>query len=191
MNIFPVSFGRAIKLNTKDKQVAQRITEVANMANYEISKPVTREGKALQKFIETIFNDTHLSNGRARVIYGTNGDLYIFSGKEGAKAIEISEDTKNKIRENNEFVESLPDRYCRENQRRHYAVINQQYLAERNRHILSLVEDGNRGQKSSLDIECSEIKDKDKTTRTIIDKITYTTSSPLTEETKVFDRTNI
>ena len=113
MNIFPVSFGRAIKLNTKDKQVAQRITEVANMANYEISKPVTREGKALQKFIETIFNDTHLSNGRARVIYGTNGDLYIFSGKEGAKAIEISEDTKNKIRENNEFVESLPDRYCR------------------------------------------------------------------------------
>ena len=55
MNIFPVSFGRAIRINTKDKAVAQRIAEVANMTNYEITKPSTIEGRAMQKFIENIF----------------------------------------------------------------------------------------------------------------------------------------
>lgn len=191
MNISPVSFGRAIKLNTTDKQVAQRIAEIANMSNYEISKPATREGKALQRFIEGIFNDTHIANGKARVVYGQNQDLYIFSGKEGAKAHDIAAETKEKIQKNNEFVESLPDRYCRDAQRQHYAVINQQHFAERNRHILSLVEDGNRGQKSTLDIECSNVQNANKIHTTIIDKIIYKTSDASSEETRIFDRKNI
>lgn len=191
MNISPISFGRAIKLNTQDKQVAHRIVEIANMSNYEISKPVTQEGKELQRFIELIFNDTYLPNGKARVICNSNGDLYIFSGKEGSKALEILDETKSKIDRNSEFVESLPDRYCREHQCGQYKVIAQQLIAERNRKILSLVEDGNRGVKSTLDIECSEFKRRNRATRTIIDKITYKITTPDLEETRVFDRQNI
>ena len=189
MNISPVTFGRAIRINTSDKEVAQRIAEIANMTNYEITKPSTEEGKAMQKFIENIFDDTHLPDGRARVVSGSNGDIYIFSGKEGAKAYEISENTKTKIRENKEFVESLPDRYCREHQRMHYAVLNQQLFADRNRHILSLVEDGNKNpQKSLIEVNCSTIKNPDDTQVKIIDQIIYTTRKNNADEVRIFDR---
>ena len=192
MNISPVTFGRAIRINTKDKEVAQRIADIANMTNYEITKPSTEEGKALQKYLENIFNDTHLPNGRARVVSSQNGDIYIFSGKEGSKAFEIAEKTKEKIRENKEFVESLPDRYCREYQRRHYAVLNQQLFADRNRHILSLVEDGNKNpQKSLIDVKCSTIQNPDDSKVTFIDQIIYTSSNADSDDIRIFDRENI
>lgn len=188
MNISPVSFGRAIRINTQDKAVAQRIAEVANMTNYEITKPSTSEGRAMQRFIENIFNDTHLANGKARVVSGTSGDYYIFSGKEAAKAHEIVEETKQQIIEENKFVESLPDRYCRKRQRGEYYVKHQQLFADRNRKILNLVEDGRKGAKTIIDVDSTTFKNDDNSETTIIDRLTYKYSQDDAVDVRIFER---
>ena len=188
MNISPVSFGRAIRINTKDKAVAQRIAEIANMTNYEITKPTTSEGRALQRFVENIFNDTHLVNGKARVVSGSCGDFYIFSGKEAAKAQEIVETTKQQIIEENKFVESLPDRYCRKQQRGEYYVKHQQLFADRNRQILNLVEDGRKGIKTIIDVDSTTFKNDDKSETTIIDRLTYKSSQDDAVDVRIFER---
>ena len=78
MKTSPVSFGRAIKVNTSP-ETARLLVREAN-----VKTPTTE----LQKFAKTIFNDTDIH--RAKVVYITPDEVYIFSGEEAKKQSEIS-----------------------------------------------------------------------------------------------------
>ena len=85
MQVSSISFGRAIKVNAS-LSVAQKIAQEANVANYDdfSSNP---KRKAMQEFLDKIFNDTQLPNGKARAVELADGNIYIFSGKEAAEEV--------------------------------------------------------------------------------------------------------
>jgi len=117
MQISPISFGRAIKINAKP-EIAQTIADAANGEMNIIGFP-TEEEKALNSFAQKIFNDI-TSKKESAVVLTSNEDVYIFSGKEAHKALSLIEETKNKIKKDNDFIYMLPDRICREKQQRIY-----------------------------------------------------------------------
>lgn len=117
MQVSPISFGRAIKINA-NPEIAQTIANAANGEMNIIGFP-TEEEKALLSFTKKIFNDTASPSGQA-IVLTSSEDVYIFSGKEAQKTIELIEKTKKKIKADNDFVYMLPDRICREEQQRIY-----------------------------------------------------------------------
>ncbi len=191
MKISPISFGRAIKVNSTEK-IADTIATAANHSNYGIDASI-KSRTPLQKFAETIFYDTHLPNGKAKVITFGPDQVYIFSGKEADTASKLIRQTSAQIDKNNSFVNSLPDRICRAEQREKYGKINQELLADRNRKITSLVENGEDGErKSQIDVELEPIDDAPEfNSLRRIQKITYTSSSENTKEHIVYEKKKI
>ena len=188
MQVSPVSFGRAIKVNTS-VPVAKKIAEEANVANYcdFSSNPKQR---ALQEFLDKIFNDTQFPNGQARVVELDNGDVCIFSGKEAAAEATLSQEAKDKIKANEEFVYWLPDRITRRQQQIKYENINQSIRETTQAKIKRLLEDGKNGKRnSSLDIRTEEVKDDKKGTRLLITGLTYRTACGEVEQVKKLDLT--
>lgn len=187
MQVSPVSFGRAIKVNVPLK-VAQKIAQEANVANYDdfSSNP---KRKAMQEFLDKIFNDTQLPNGKARAIKLDN-DVYIFSGKEAAQEEKLSQDANDKISANEKFVYWLPDRITRRQQQIKYDNINQSIRETTHSKIKALVEDGKNGRRnSSLDIHTVEAKDDKKQRILIATGITYKTTDGTVEEINKLDLT--
>ncbi len=141
MNISPVSFGRAIKVNSTP-QDANMLAQSAN-----VRYPSTE----LQKFAKGIFNDTDIH--RAKVIVIEPNEVYIFSGEEAKKQCEISADLRAKVKANDDLVKMIPLREVRE-QRKHQAKVeNYQMLHHAIYKMRSLVEDSiNSRPHSTLDI---------------------------------------
>jgi hypothetical protein len=189
MKISPISFGRAIKVNSSER-VADAIATAANVTNYGL--PIeAKEDKSLQRFSETIFNDTYLPNGKAKVIALAPGEIYIFSGKEAETATKITRQTSAQIDENNAFVNGLPDRYCRAEQREKYGRINQHLIESKNKKLAELAENGqDNGRKSQIDVEI-ETPDEFFGLRPMekIKKIIYTSTTPNIEEQIVYNKT--
>jgi hypothetical protein len=141
MKTSPVSFGRAIKVNTTP-QIANMFAQAANV------KYPTND---LQKFAKSIFNDTDIH--KAKVVVIDPDEVYIYSGEEAKKQCEISTDLKNKIQSNEDLIKMLPNREVRE-QRKHQAKVeNYSTLHHAIYKMRSLVEDGiNCRPLSTLDI---------------------------------------
>ena len=157
MKISPVTFGRAIRVNSS-LEVAKQIATAANAANYgDISSlPQTKE---LRKFISSIFNDTQLPNGRAKVVELAPEEIYIFSGREAAIETKVSQEAKAKIKENEDFVKMLPERITRRQQQIKYDNINEGIKKTTIAKIRGLLEDGiNNQTTSTLDIKTKEKK---------------------------------
>ena len=147
MNISPVSFGRAVKVNATP-EVARMLVREAN-----VKTPSTE----LQKFAKSIFPDTNIH--RAKVVAITPDEVYIYSGKEAMEQYKVSTELKQKIKENEDFIKQLPDRITRqkrkeENEVENYARLNYAIFKMR-----SLVEDGLSGRpKTEVDISTRTVK---------------------------------
>lgn len=189
MRISPISFGRAVKVNSTER-VADALATAANITNYGTTTE-TKEEKSLQRFAETIFNDTYLPNGKAKVIALAPGEIYIFSGREAETATKIIRQTSAQIDENNAFVNGLPDRYCRAEQREKYGRINQNLIENKNKKLAELAENGQDNErKSQIDVEV-ETPDDFFGLRPMgkIRKIIYTSTTPNIEEQIVYNKT--
>lgn len=189
MQVSPISFGRAIKVNAS-LPVAKKIAEEANVANYgDFSSNPKR--KAMQEFLDKIFNDTQFPNGKAMAVELEDGDVYIFSGKEAAEETELFQSAMDKINANDEFVYWLPDRITRRQQRIKYDTINQSIKETTQAKIKKLVEDGKNGRRnSSLDIDVVEINDDyNKEKSLIVTGITYRTTDGTVDEVRRLDLT--
>lgn len=188
MQVSHVSFGRAIKVNAS-LSVAQKIAQEANVANYDdfSSNP---KRKAMQEFLDKIFNDTQLPNGKARAVELADGNVYIFSGKEAAEEEKLRKEATAKIKANDEFVYWLPDRITRRQQQIKYENINQSIIETTQTKINRLIENGKNGRKnSSLDIHTQEIKDDKKVNRLMITGLTYKTTNGDVEDVRKLDLT--
>ena len=189
MQISPISFGRAIKINAP-LPVAKKLAEDANIANYGdfSSNPKT---KSMQKFLDKIFNDTQVPNGKARVVE-LDGNVYIFSGKEAAEEERLTKEANAKIKANEEFVYWLPDRITRRQQQIKYENINQSILETTQTKKKRLVEDCENGKKNStIDVHYQEIDDEKKGKRIKLIGLTYKTYSETSEEVRKLDFTKI
>lgn len=147
MNISPVSFGRAIRVNTTP-EVANELARAANV------KTPTNE---LQKYAKSIFDDTSIH--KAKVVVIEPNEVYIFSGKEAKSQTEISKDLRKKVKANNDLVKMLPLREVRE-ERKHQAEVENYNLAYSAIYKMrSLVEDGINGRPfTTLDILSRTVK---------------------------------
>ena len=189
MKISPISFGRAIKVNSTER-VADALATAANVTNYGTTAE-TKEEKSLQRFSEIIFNDTYLPNGKAKVIALAPGEIYIFSGREAEAATKIIRQTSAQIDENNAFVNNLPDRYCRAEQREKYGEINQKLIERKNKKLAELTENGQANRrKSQIDIEFEQKEDIFGLKPTSkIRRIVYSSTTPNIEEQIVYNKT--
>ncbi|MBQ8886981.1 MAG: hypothetical protein IJY61_04700 [Candidatus Gastranaerophilales bacterium] len=147
MNINPVSFGRAIKVNaTVDS--AKMISDAAN-----VKYPST----GLHRFAKSIFDDTNISP--ATVVELSSGEVYIFSGEEAKKQRAIFSDANKKIKENNDLVKMIPLWDVRQKRKLQVDVENYRIQHNANYKTRSLVEDGiNCKPKSTLDIAIRTVK---------------------------------
>ncbi len=188
MKIHPISFGRAIKVISTEK-VADTIATAANYSNYGTDAYIT-ERTPLQKFAKNIFNDTHLPNGKAKVITFGPDQVYIFSGKEAEAAAKLIRQTSDQIDKNIAFVNSLPDRICRAQQREKYSKINQELIADRNKKIVSFVEDGTEEKRhSQISVELEQIESVPDVNPTGgIQKAVYTSSAGNSREQIVYEK---
>ncbi len=188
MKISSVSFGRAIKVNTS-LAIANKIAQAANVANYDdfSSNPKRR---AMEEFLDGVFNDTSFPDGKARAIELDDGEVYILSGKEAAKEAELSKEANDKIKANEEFVYWLPDRITRRQQQIKYENINQSIKETTQTKIKRLLENGkNYRRNSSLDIHTEKIVDGNRANRIMITGITYKTTGGVVEEFRKLDLT--
>ena len=147
MNIPPVSFGRAIRVNATP-EVAKMITDAANIRN-----PIT----GLQRFAKCIFDDTKIQ--AATVISFSDDEVYIFSGEEAKTQHNIATNANKKIKENNDLVKMIPLWDVRQKRKRQVDVENYRIQHNANYKTRSLVEDGiNCKPKSTLDIATGTVK---------------------------------
>ena len=130
MKTTPISFGRAIKVNSTP-EIAKLIAKSAN-----VSRPTTD----LDRFAKTIFSDTDVH--KAKVVMMSDDEVYIFSGEEAEKQEEISKKLKQKIKENDDLIAQLPDRITRDARKRQHEVENFSRLNFAIFKMRNLVEDG-------------------------------------------------
>ena len=176
MNISPVSFGRAIKVNATVEQ-ANMFAQAAN------TKSPSNE---LQKFAKTIFNDTAIH--RAKVVVIEPDEVYIFSGEEAKKQSEISADLKAKVKANDDLVKMIPLREVREKRKHQAEVENYRTLHHAIYRIRSLVEDGiNCKPLSTLDISSRTIKSQFFGNYDEISGATYTSNKDGKKETLKYE----
>ena len=172
MNISPVSFGRAIKVNATTEQ-ANMLAQAANVKN---------PSNELQKFAKSIFDDTSIH--RAKVVVIEPDEVYIFSGEEAKKQSEISTDLKQKVKENNDLVKMIPLREVREKRKHQAEVENYRTLHHAIYRMRSLVEDGiNCKPHSTLDISSRTVKSQFFGNYDEISNATYTSNRNGKKET--------
>lgn len=147
MNINPVSFGRAIRVNAT-VDAAQMVSDAAN-----VKYPST----GLHKFAKSIFDDTNISP--ATVVELSPDEVYIFSGEEAKKQRTIFADANKKIKENNDLLKMIPLWDVREKRKLQVEVENYRTMHHAIYKTRSLVEDGiNCKPKSMLDIAIKTVK---------------------------------
>ncbi len=190
MKISPVSFGRAIKINS-NANIAQRIVDAANGNICILGFPTEKE-KAINEFSQKIFNDTYLSNGSARVVQTSPEDVFIFSGKEAELATKLIKDANSRINENNKFVDLLPDRICRAEQKKIYEKQNKMIQELTLSRLFELVENGQVNKRVSvIDVEFDEdCENPKKASFSQVKKLTYTSCENDVKEKITYTKKN-
>ena len=171
MNISPISFGRAIQVNTTP-EVAKMISDAANT-----KQSITE----LQRFSKKVFDDTNIH--KAKVVVIEPNEVYIFSGEEAKIQSEVSSDLRKKVKSNNELVKMIPLREVREKRQHQAKVENCRALHYAIYKMRSLVENGVNGNPlSSLEISPRIVKSKYFGEYLEIAKASYTSNRNETQE---------
>lgn len=186
MKASPVSFGRAIRINAS-VPVAKKIAEIANNSGL-VSESVTEKGKSCALMAQTIFGDTYLPNGKAKVLELGKNEVYIFSGKEVANATSLLKEAKDIVKQDRDFVEMLPDRMMREARKAQYDRKHSCLEFYTKQKIRNLVENGGRNPRmSAIDVDVETIDSEIFGKREKIRSVTYASINGNSKELSKFE----